>query len=83
MANPKSTFQLVWGIALVLAGVGVLYRIPQVMPRILDIEQFAAAKGFVYFCLYLMAFILLYGGGRKIYVYIRPDSQNSSGPESD
>lgn len=79
MADQKSTFQLVWGIALVLAGIGVLYRIPQVMPRILQIEQFAAAKGFIYFCLYLMAVILLYGGGRKIYGYFRPDSRNSDG----
>lgn len=83
MADRKSTIQLVWGIALVLAGIGVIYRTPQVMPRILEIEQFAAAKGFIYFCLYLMAFILLFGGGRKIYAYFRPDSPNNSDSVSD
>jgi len=83
MTNQKSTFQLVWGIALVLAGIGVLYRIPQVMPRILEIEQFAAAKGFIYFCLYLIATILLLGGGRKIYLYFRSDSNGTAGPASD
>jgi hypothetical protein len=62
--------QVVWGIALVLAGAGVIYRIPQVMPRILQIEQFSAASGFVYFCFYLMAVILIAGGGKKIYTHL-------------
>ena len=83
MTKSKSTFQLVWGIALVLAGIGVLYRIPQVMPRIMEIEQFAAAKGFIYFCLYLMAGILILGGGRKIYAYFRSDSRNDAGSMMD
>jgi hypothetical protein len=67
----RARFQLGWGIALVLAGVGVLYRIPQVMPRIMQIEQFSAAAGFLYFCFYLMAVILIVGGGRKIVISYR------------
>jgi len=60
-------FQVVWGILLVLAGVGVFFRIPQVMPKIKTIESFASAIGFVYFCFYLLGFLLILGGGRKIY----------------
>jgi hypothetical protein len=71
MKSAKNRFQLVWGIALVLAGCGVLYRIPQVMPKITRIEQFAAASGFIYFCFYLMAAILIIGGGRKIVAYVK------------
>ena len=50
-----------------LAGIGVIYRIPQVMPKIIQIEQFSAASGFVYFCFYMMAVILIAGGGKKIF----------------
>ncbi len=69
MSGGRKQLQLAWGIALVLAGLGVLYRIPQVMPKITRIEQFAAAAGFIYFCFYLMALILIVGGGRKIMAY--------------
>jgi cytochrome b561 len=71
MSDGKARIQLAWGVALVLAGIGVLYRIPQVMPKITRIEQFAAAAGFIYFCFYLMALILIVGGGRKIITYTK------------
>ena len=70
-SQTKARIQVVWGIMLVLAGVGVIYRIPQVMPKIFQIEQFSAASGFVYFCFYLMAVILIVGGGKKIYTNIK------------
>lgn len=70
--------QVVWGIALVLAGLGVLYRIPQVMPKITQIEQFSAALGFIYFCFYLMAVILIAGGGKKIYTNLKILSNRTS-----
>ena len=65
--NTRAKIQIVWGIALVLAGVGVLYRIPQVVPRLVQIEQFASAIGFIYFCCYFIAVTLIIGGGRKLY----------------
>jgi hypothetical protein len=34
MNDKKNRFQLVWGIMLAAAGLGVFYRIPQVMPKI-------------------------------------------------
>lgn len=66
MEKNKIVMQLVWGAALVAAGIGVFYRIPQVMPRIAAIEQFSASKGFVTFCFYLMGVLLVGGGARKI-----------------
>ena len=71
MNDGKARIQIAWGAALVLAGIGVLYRIPQVMPKITRIEQFAAASGFIYFCFYLMALILIVGGGRNIFIYTK------------
>jgi hypothetical protein len=67
MDKNKIYFQLVWGILLVMAGVGVFFRIPQVMPKIKTIESFASVIGFIYFCFYLLGFLLILGGARKIY----------------
>ncbi len=64
----KIYLQIVWGILLSLAGVGVFFRIPQVMPKVKTIESLASAIGFVYFCFYLLGFLLILGGARKIYV---------------
>ena len=41
----KPIIQIIWGIALTLAGIGVFYRIPQVMPRIEQIKQFSSVMG--------------------------------------
>jgi hypothetical protein len=67
--SAKSQLQLIWGVMLVLAGIGVIYRIPQVIPQLKQIEQYAAAIGFIYFCAYFVAVALIVGGGRKIYRY--------------
>ena len=66
MASPGKTFQLVWGIALVLAGLGVFYRIPQVMPRVREIAYFSGILPFIYFCFYLMGALLVGGGLKKL-----------------
>jgi hypothetical protein len=71
MPEKRSTFQLIWGVALLLAGLGVFYRIPQVMPKILSIEQFASAGMFIRFAFYLIGAILIGGGGQKIYRYFK------------
>jgi hypothetical protein len=71
MDKYKSKTQLTWGVALVLAGLGVIYRIPQVIPRIAQFEQFKVGIGFVYFCSYFLALALIFGGGKKIYGYFK------------
>jgi hypothetical protein len=67
----KPVFQVIYGIALTLAGIGVLYRIPQVMPRIEQIQQFSSVIGFIRFCFYLMGVLLIGGGLKKIYGYYK------------
>jgi hypothetical protein len=71
MPDPKSNFQLIWGVLLALAGIGLLFRIPQIMPQIRQIEQFVAVIPLIYFCFYFMAALLIAGGARKIYSHIR------------
>jgi len=64
----KATFQVIYGIALTLAGIGVFYRIPQVMPRVEQIQQFSSVIGFIRFSFYLMSVLLVGGGLKKIYL---------------
>jgi cobalamin biosynthesis protein CobD/CbiB len=76
--KPKSKLQLIWGILLLLVGVGVFFRIPQIMPEIKKIAHFAPYIIFIYFCFFLLAILLIVGGGRKVYHYLKqPDEENA------
>lgn len=66
--NTKATLQFVWGLLLVMAGVGLLFRIPQVMPQIRQIEYFSGVIPFIYFCMYFIVVFLIAGGARKLYL---------------
>jgi len=50
MAKNNINIQIVWGVVLVMAGIGVFFRIPQVMPKIQKIEHFSSAIFFIRFC---------------------------------
>ena len=67
MERKPAVAQLAWGTALVLMGLGVFVRIPQVMPRIESIEYFSSGTLVVRICLYLLGLMLIVGGARKIY----------------
>ena len=71
MKQKKSITQVIWGAALILAGIGVIFRIPRVLPQVFNLEQFASIKGFVYFCFYFMAVVLIGGGVKKIYRHVK------------
>ena len=68
MANKQvNPAQRIWAVVLILAGLGVFDRIPQVMPSIEQIPRFAAASGFIRFCFYFMGLFLIGGGCKKLY----------------
>ncbi len=67
MSKNKKIVQIIWGIALVLAGIGVFYRIPQVMPEIEKIEHFSSIMFFIRFCFYFLGVLLIAGGTKKLY----------------
>ena len=78
MTKEKLMIHFVWGTALLLAGIGVFFRIPQVMPEIKSIPQFADVIGFIYFCFYLLGALLVGGGIKKlIQTYKRYNEINS------
>lgn len=66
MEKDKIVLQFVWGGALLLAGIGMFFRIPQIMPTIKSNPQFAGSIGFIYFCLYLLGVLLIGGGVKKL-----------------
>jgi hypothetical protein len=66
--HTKAAIQFAWGLLLVTAGVGLLFRIPQVMPQVRQIDYFAGVIPFIYFCMYFMAVFLIAGGARKLYL---------------
>ena len=78
MPDKKNKLQFIWGVLLLLAGVGVFFRIPQLMPEIKKIEHFAAYIPFIYFCFYLIGILLVVGGGRKVYYYTQKSKQGNS-----
>jgi len=67
MNKDKIIIQMVWGGLLVLAGIGVFIRIPQVMPQIEKMGSFSSMMVFVYFCFYLLGILLIGGGAKKLY----------------
>lgn len=67
MIKNKIMIQLIWGALLVLAGIGVFFRIPQVMPKIARIEQYSHIMPFIYFCFYFLGIFLIGGGLKKIF----------------
>ena len=66
MTDNVQPVQTVWGVALVLAGIGVFYRVPQVMPQIEAAGYFSDALGFVRFCFYFLGTALIVGGAKKL-----------------
>jgi hypothetical protein len=83
MDKNKIQLQLVWGTLLVLAGIGVFFRIPQVMPKIKQIEYFSSAIWFIYICFYLLGILLIIGGGRKLWENYRKLKGKGSGNDKE
>ena len=67
MERNKAIFQVVWGVLLLLMGVLLFLQVPQVMARIAEIEHFVSIKWIIRIMVYLIALLLIGGGGRKLY----------------
>ncbi|MDM8524888.1 hypothetical protein QUF80_16080 [Desulfococcaceae bacterium HSG8] len=63
-SEKKTVIQIVWGIALVLAGAGIFFAMPYKMSQI---EKIGFSPLVVRFCFYLIGVFLIGGGIKKIY----------------
>ncbi|MFO7929829.1 MAG: hypothetical protein R6U97_00335 [Desulfosalsimonas sp.] len=72
--NPHSgqeLLQLIWGSALALMGLAFFFRIPGIMQQVKQMDYLFSVQVFLRVCFYLMAVILVSGGGKKIYNFLQ------------
>lgn len=73
--NPSKTkpqaFQLIWGIALLVVGASMMFRIPESMQRLQELTNMGGNMVFARICLYIVSIILVGGGGMKVAAYYR------------
>ena len=69
----KKTFKFYYGIVLIAVGLGVFYRIPQVMPQVATIEFFSNKLGVVKFSFYALGAFLVLAGGIRVFKNYKKD----------
>lgn len=67
MAGSKINFQVVWGIALFLAGCGVFFRTYLLHEKINAVAGQPVTALFIRVCLYIMGTLLIGGGLKKLH----------------
>ena len=70
--------QLIWAAALILMGVAVFFRIPQVMPKLAEMGHSAATIGFVRVCFFIIGFLLVGGGVKKLMHQFKPNENKTA-----
>ncbi|MCP4024069.1 MAG: hypothetical protein GY729_19665 [Desulfobacteraceae bacterium] len=63
----KKKFAFFYGIILIAVGLGVIYRIPEVMLKVEEIEFFAKKLLLLKICFYILAGMLMIAGGIRIF----------------
>ncbi len=67
MIQNKMAIQLIWGTALVAAGVGIFIALPQKMAQLSQMDYTDFYILFTRLCFYLIALLLIGGGSKKLY----------------
>ncbi len=68
----KKKFGLYYGILLIIVGLGVFYRIPEVIVQIENIEFFRQKLLVVKICFYILGVLLIWAGGIRIHRNFKP-----------
>ncbi|MCK5541567.1 MAG: hypothetical protein KAI40_02660 [Desulfobacterales bacterium] len=63
----KKQFQIVYGIVLIVVGIGVFFKIPYVMPKVVAINYFAHATLVIEFSFYFLGGLIILAGAKKIF----------------
>jgi len=67
----KVIIHIIWGVVLIAAGIGVLYNTPHKIAEIQKAGLFSSTIFFVRLSFYLIGFLLICGGSKKIYANYR------------
>ena len=78
----KNAGQLVWALALIVMGIALVFYIPH-DPRFAEMGQSSAKTGYIKLCFYVIAFLLIGGGIRKIILHLRTAASAQAGKTSD
>jgi type III secretory pathway component EscS len=79
MQKEKKILQLIWGIILIGAGIGIFVAMPQKMAQL---QQAGHTDFFVLLtrlCFYLIAILLMGGGAKKIYGHYMDTFEDAGG----
>ncbi|MGD8835665.1 MAG: hypothetical protein PVJ84_17190 [Desulfobacteraceae bacterium] len=71
--QPKDKVQLIWAAALISMGIAVFFRIPQVMPKLVELGYSATTVGFIRICFYVIGLLLIGGGVKKVMHYFKTE----------
>lgn len=66
MGEKKNGLQRIWGFALILMGIAVIFRIPEILERLKENPIFTSGKMYVQFCFYFISLVLIVGGIKKL-----------------
>lgn len=70
MSEKKIVIQKIWGVALLLAGIAMLFAIPSKIVEIQTAGGYSSGQlFFLQICFYIMSLVLTLGGVRKLYTH--------------
>ncbi|MFO8048997.1 MAG: hypothetical protein ACLFS7_01990 [Desulfosudaceae bacterium] len=69
MNNKQASVQIIWGVLLALAGVGVIVRVYLLGETLDAFADHPATAVFIRVCLVIMSVMLIGGGIKKIYTH--------------
>jgi len=69
----KRTFTFYYGLVLIAVGIGVFFRIPEVVTQVETIEFFKNKIGIVTFCFYFLGFLLVLAGAIRVFKNYKKD----------
>lgn len=64
-------------------GIAVFFRIPQVMPRLIEMGQSESTILFIRICFYILGILLVGGGIKKVMNHIKTDERTNGGAQND
>lgn len=66
MSDKKNSIKKIWGLALVLMGIALVFRVPEILDRLKDNPVFVSGRIYLSFSFYFVSLVLIVGGIKKM-----------------